>query len=868
MYWPDRGSGVPVEPDRKPVLSAVRQFFTEGGPGVPPTVPGGDWFNQITNELLNVLAAAGIDPSKVDDDQLLQAIQSISNGEGSYEALRRTYADAGYFLRPKPENFKNGGVLTSATDVLLDVSGLAYSGAGPFPQTVEADTDPSSGGFTNRSGALLRSVVVAMSVASKAELQAITANVSGMFIRVASATGVDHIRVLSSADDGTGVMTAGGLYANLHITKPRTIYMSQLFVADGSDQTDLIFNKLPAKITSAGITNVVLDTGDISIFGDATLPEVYNKVTFSGSGKLLTKTSNNILQRISSEKTDSKKYHGQYNLGAVYNAVSKARIMKAKEFRVVLFGDSISVGSDYDSSGSIPAGDRANTGVDNAERNNCLAATIFNELCSIMPAGVRVKFYSRSIGGLAYGNIDQAWDTLGALWAGREGVVAGRSWRDCVLALNPDLVIHSMGMNESPTTYLDNFKVKWAKYLETSAIQKSVTFDQAVLTTPNPNFIDATPFGDFKTYANNASKFFVATMQRYVARRYNYSLIDVAFNSYLKRYGIDCRSVNFTATPQPYVFPDGASSHVCAPGEAPSLSLVTPTDLPFYWSTRFTLNSSAPSSSVGFDFKFQAGNIIVQFTGGNINLYAGNYGGAGLFIKTVAYTLPAGVDTSFRLTVTPTSLYLYIGETLTIAYNDTPFNATLPMQFDNYGGNAAVTVKSGSTFSQQFARYGQDAVTNGDYYGVLSYTSNPNGGGVNHPSSTMLAEIYLPPVREFLTSLLTASVEYDNVVGGTAAGQMVYLGRICGKQYNKVSIKEYGSTRETIITMTSATTWTVNKNAGGTVSIYIDPVDMAIFLLNTSDPVLQVEYTGSWIVKRVEKLGVTTPRGTLLATVP
>lgn len=78
MFWPDTQTGVDVEPARKTVQSAVRKYFTEGGVGVPPTVPGGDWFNQITNELLNVLAAAGIDPSKADDDQLLQAIQGIA----------------------------------------------------------------------------------------------------------------------------------------------------------------------------------------------------------------------------------------------------------------------------------------------------------------------------------------------------------------------------------------------------------------------------------------------------------------------------------------------------------------------------------------------------------------------------------------------------------------------------------------------------------------------------------------------------------------------------------------------------------------------------------------------------------------------
>ncbi|WP_323060657.1 hypothetical protein [Aeromonas hydrophila] len=82
MYWPDTQTGIDVEPARKPVASAVRKFFTEGGAGQPPTVPGGDWFNQITNELLNVVTAAGLEPSKTDDDQLLQAI-NIFDGKFS-----------------------------------------------------------------------------------------------------------------------------------------------------------------------------------------------------------------------------------------------------------------------------------------------------------------------------------------------------------------------------------------------------------------------------------------------------------------------------------------------------------------------------------------------------------------------------------------------------------------------------------------------------------------------------------------------------------------------------------------------------------------------------------------------------------------
>ncbi|MCQ4108099.1 SGNH/GDSL hydrolase family protein [Aeromonas sp. JL9] len=79
-YWPDTGTGVDVEPARKPVQSALRKYFSEGGPGVPPTVPGGDWFNQMTNEVLNVLEAAGIEPSKIDDNQLITAIEQLISG--------------------------------------------------------------------------------------------------------------------------------------------------------------------------------------------------------------------------------------------------------------------------------------------------------------------------------------------------------------------------------------------------------------------------------------------------------------------------------------------------------------------------------------------------------------------------------------------------------------------------------------------------------------------------------------------------------------------------------------------------------------------------------------------------------------------
>lgn len=134
MYWPDTGTGVDTEPARKPVASAVRKYFTEGGAGVPPTVPGGDWFNAITNEVLNVLAAAGIDPSKTNDDQLLQAIQWLSS---SAESLLRQQLAApggsglvgGQPVFVTAEKYAGGATTTSANNDAAIIAAIADAAA-------------------------------------------------------------------------------------------------------------------------------------------------------------------------------------------------------------------------------------------------------------------------------------------------------------------------------------------------------------------------------------------------------------------------------------------------------------------------------------------------------------------------------------------------------------------------------------------------------------------------------------------------------------------------------------------------------------------------------------------------------------------
>lgn len=56
--------------------------FTEGSPsgGVPATTVTADWLNDIQEELLSLLSAAGIAPVKGDQDQVLQALQQLFVG--------------------------------------------------------------------------------------------------------------------------------------------------------------------------------------------------------------------------------------------------------------------------------------------------------------------------------------------------------------------------------------------------------------------------------------------------------------------------------------------------------------------------------------------------------------------------------------------------------------------------------------------------------------------------------------------------------------------------------------------------------------------------------------------------------------------
>jgi len=70
-----------------PAAAGTEGYFTNGNPasGVPATILDADWLNMVQQELLNIVEAGGLTPSKTTYNQVLEAIQIIGQrGASSY----------------------------------------------------------------------------------------------------------------------------------------------------------------------------------------------------------------------------------------------------------------------------------------------------------------------------------------------------------------------------------------------------------------------------------------------------------------------------------------------------------------------------------------------------------------------------------------------------------------------------------------------------------------------------------------------------------------------------------------------------------------------------------------------------------------
>lgn len=210
------------------------------------------------------------------------------------EALRRSYAEAGYNLRPKPESFQNGGTLTSAIDVLLDkVSGKAYSGAGPFPQLVDADTNPSGGGFTDRSKVKERVSILDFGA------------IPGGVVDISSAVrmAVDYIKSRRQQSTFAGAITSG--------TEPYLYFPSGKYKVDDYLTADVAGGEVYFDVIGEG---AILEVGSgVTAFGGIGYNCNISGIIFRGGGKGVSIKTNNvdttIINVIDCEFVNQSDYH-------------------------------------------------------------------------------------------------------------------------------------------------------------------------------------------------------------------------------------------------------------------------------------------------------------------------------------------------------------------------------------------------------------------------------------------------------------------------------------------------------------------------------------------------------------------------------
>lgn len=88
-----------------PLTPGTPGYFTRGNPtaGQPSTVVTADWANAVQEEIMSVLALAGISPNKAQQNQLAQAISAIVASGGTPNASAVAIADAG-------SHFESGNV--------------------------------------------------------------------------------------------------------------------------------------------------------------------------------------------------------------------------------------------------------------------------------------------------------------------------------------------------------------------------------------------------------------------------------------------------------------------------------------------------------------------------------------------------------------------------------------------------------------------------------------------------------------------------------------------------------------------------------------------------------------------------------------
>ena len=207
------------------------------------------------------------------------------------ESIRRSYAEDGYNL--VDGSFEDGGTLTNANDVLLhELSGKAYSGAGPFPQDVAASTDPtSSPGFTSKHNAItVQFASIQDMLASKILVSGQKARTGTTTWKIASSTRgwpLDNGTQYAIPQNGVWVEDAGADATGASDSYAAIMYVINKYNADTKRKFAVCFGdghyKSSASIALHGAcSDIILNFGGATIEATANMASLVSCPAISG----------------------------------------------------------------------------------------------------------------------------------------------------------------------------------------------------------------------------------------------------------------------------------------------------------------------------------------------------------------------------------------------------------------------------------------------------------------------------------------------------------------------------------------------------------------------------------------------------------
>lgn len=226
MYRIDSSTAAAALPT--PAAAGTEGYFTEGNPSTstPATVVGQDWLNMVQEELVAVVAAAGIARDKTNNAQVIAAIQSIAKATGP----------GGYAVRGLVAA-NNPGTPATKFDAAADLVVLRN----PSDGTVK---------IVSNTGTITNDITLANTVSNGRDQAAAFSNGSWIhFYFIWNGTSLVTRSSLNAPPTGPtlqtgethwayiGAVYTTGSFANVHIRGQRVYYDSQQIVVNNGSAT-------------------------------------------------------------------------------------------------------------------------------------------------------------------------------------------------------------------------------------------------------------------------------------------------------------------------------------------------------------------------------------------------------------------------------------------------------------------------------------------------------------------------------------------------------------------------------------------------------------------------------------------------------